>query len=102
MARRGGRGNGKDAKAQDQAQAQLKAQRRAAPTRPKQPKRERFSAKDDAHKREADRQIKLARAAPHNLDTQPDIVALITDETEKLGQNPLFYGETERANGLRC
>ena len=64
------------------------------------PKREQFSAKDDAHKREADRQIKLARAAPHNLDTQPDIVAFITDETEKLGQNPLFYGERERAGSL--
>ena len=96
MVRKAGKGGGKgkQAKAKAQAKAKKKAQRRAAPTRPKQPKREQFSAADDAHKREADRQIEIARAAPHNLDTQPDIVAFITDEEEKLGQNPLFLWRT--------
>ena len=86
-----GKGKAKDAKAKAQAKSKKKAQRQAAPTRPKQ-KREQFKASKKGHKEEADRQIKLARDAPNNLTTQPEICAFITDETNKLGQKPLFIG----------
>ena len=105
MTRRGtGRGKGKgkgskDAKAKARVKAKKKATRQAGSKR-KAPKREQFDKNKEGHPEEADRQIEIARAAPHNLDTQPDICAFITDETKKLDQKPLFYGEGTKQKTL--
>ena len=102
MARQKGRGktNAKEAKAKAKAKGKARAARQAAPTRPKQPKREKFSEANEAHKIEVKRLVKIACAAPHNLTTQPAIRAFITDDEEKLDQNPLFYGVGDKSQML--
>jgi len=102
MARQKGRGktNAKEAKAKAKAKGKARAARQAAPTRPKQPKREKFSEANEAHKIEVKRLVKIACAAPHNLTTQPAIRAFITDDEEKLDQNPLFYGVGDKSQTL--
>ena len=51
-----------------------------------------------AHKVEAKRQIEIA--IERGNTTQPEICAFITDEWEELDQNPLFYGDKDKAKAL--
>lgn len=99
MVRKAGKGGGKAAKAKAKTNAAKQKARKAAPTRPKQ-KREQFKENKEGHVEEADRLIKIARAAPYNKTTQPEICALITDKTIKLDQDPLFIGEGPKRETL--